>query len=186
MWSVLCVNLTELASANTDLNTILSVCGVFMGEIDIWRGRLSKVVRPSICGWAAANLWGTWREWKTAEEDSLSVFKLGHRSLLHWTGTYTASSPGFQVLNSHRTYSTTLLGLQRSWIFWVSRLYESIPYNKYNNIYPVSSVSLENPDSKIANLYWLLHRKHELLYFKALAFDNFFKLSHLHHTKTTG
>lgn len=73
---------------------------------------------------------------------------------------------------------------RRSWIFWVSRLYESIPYNKYNNICLVGSVSRENPASKIANLYWLIHRKHELLCSKHWTLITFFKLSHLHHTKT--
>ena len=162
------------------------MCGMFMGEINIWRGGLSKVDCPSQCGWAASNLWGTWREWKTGKGGfTLSVFKLGHWPLLHLDWNLHNQLTWFSGLQTHIGTIRLLCWVSgRSWIFWVSRLYESIPYNKYNNIYPVSSVSLENPDSKIANLYWLLHRKHELLCSKHWTLITFFKLSHLHHTKT--
>ena len=107
------------------------MCGVYMDEINIWRGILSRVDCPPQCGWAASHLWGTWREWRTGKGVfALSVFKLGHWSLLHLDWNSHNQFTWFSGLQTHMGTIQPLCWVsRRSWIFWVSRLYESIPYN---------------------------------------------------------
>lgn len=75
---------------------------VCLDKIRIWIGRLSKAEYPPKCRWASFNPLGDWWE-QEAEGGRICPLADGLGTLVFscpWTGTYTSSSSGSEVLES--------------------------------------------------------------------------------------